>query len=585
MTKVESKTKKTFEKLRKIIGQERDDFIVFLIYTVISGLLYLAVPVSAQILVNTIASNILIQPLVLLSVVLFVVVLVLGLVRIIQLFIAEILQRKIFAKVSLKIAEHLPELSPQAINSSYTPELANRFFDVISIQKNLSALLLEVPSACLQILVGLLLMAFYNPVLLFLDSFLVVSIIFIGFLGRNGIETSIKESTSKYSIAYWLEEIARSLSAIKLNGSSKFFVDKTDEKVSEYIKHRKKHFKVLLGQYIASFSIQAIATVSVLAVGGWLVLEGKLSLGQLVASELIILIILNSLEKITHKLESFYDLLTSLYKVSQITDIKSERLGGNDFFDTNQGAKIEAKNLNFYFDEVAPTLKNISFSLEPRSTTSLIGVSGSGKTTLANLIAGLYIPTEGKVFINDQSTDGIDLSQLRSQVAFISNYSEIFDGTVEENITIGKEYSKERLYEVLDMVMMTRDLKLYKHGLKTKLISEGRNISLGQRQRILLARAIISEPEILILDEVFGGMDEATKLQIAANLFDPKHKWTILNISHDAHTVCLTKNILVLEEGEIIESGELESLYSKKDSHFRKIFPQLQYRLNNKGDA
>lgn len=572
---MESRTQKTFKKLGEIIIQEKDDFIVFLIYTLISGLLYLAVPVSAQILVNTIAASVLIQPLILLSVALFVVILFLGLVRVIQLFIAEILQRKIFAKISLRIAEHLPNISPQIINTQYTPELANRFFDIISIQKNLSSILLEVPSAALQILVGLILMAFYSPILLFLDSFLVVSIVFIAFLGRRGVETSIKESTSKYAIAYWLEEIARCLSAIKLNGRPDYFIASTDDKVIEYLSHRRNHFKILLRQYIASFSIQAIATVSVLAIGGWLVLEGQLSLGQLVASELIILIILNALEKITHKLEGFYDLLTSLYKVSQITDLETERIGGNDFIDTNQGAKIEAKDLYFYFDEALPTLKNINFTLEPCSRTSLIGVSGSGKTTLANLIAAIFIPNKGKIFINDQSTDGINLDQLRAQVAFISNYGEIFKGTVEDNLTLGQKINKDRLHEVIDMVMMNRDLKLYKQGLKYELISEGRNISLGQRQRILLARSIINNPEILILDEAFGGMDEATKLSIAKNLFDKKHNWTILNISHDAHTVCLTENILVLEEGRIAEAGKLVDLYADENSRFRTIFPKL----------
>jgi ATP-binding cassette subfamily B protein len=420
--------------------------------------------------------------------------------------------------------------------------------------------------------------------LLFFDTFLVVSIIIIVFIGRNAVTTSIEESSEKYSVAYWLEETARCIESIKMNDGYSFFLKKTDSKIVEYLRDRRLHFGIVLNQYIASLTIQGIGTVSVLAIGGWLVLEGKLSLGQLVASEVIILIVLNALEKITLKFEDFYDLLTSLYKLSELTEIAVEDNGKNHYISNGEGAIIEFKDVNFHFDPVAPVLKNINFTLEPLSRNSLVGYSGSGKSTIAKLIAGIYMPVEGKVFINNQSTDGMNLRELRAKIALINNSGEIFDGTVEENITFGKYYPKEKMQEVIGMTMMTEDVKLYKQGLQSRLMSDGKNVSRGQRQRILIARAIITDPDILILDEVFSTMSEFSKIRIIKNLFDSSRKWTILNISHDHLPVQFTKNAFVLEDGEIKESGLIQDLYNESDSKFRKLFPELILNPDFGGD-
>jgi ABC-type bacteriocin/lantibiotic exporter with double-glycine peptidase domain len=578
------KTLKTLRELIKLLSLEKQDFFVFIAYAVISSLLYLAVPVSAQILVNTIAANVLIQPLILISLLLLVTVTFLSLVRIIKLYITEILQRKVFAKFTMKIAEKLPEVSAIKSNLKYLPELTNRFFDVIGVQKSISTLLTEIPTAVLQILGGLLLIAFYSPILLFFDTLLIVSIVLIIILGRNAVKTSIDESSEKYSVAYWLEETARCVDSIKMNDGYSFFINKTDSKILEYLNDRSLHFGIVLNQYIASLTIQGIAAVSVLAIGGWLVLEGKLSLGQLIASEVIILIVLNALEKISLKLEDFYDLLTSLYKLCELTEISVEKNGKNHYLSNDSGAVIEFKSVNFFFDPVAPVLKNINFKLEPASRNSLVGRSGSGKSTIANLIAGMYLPVEGKVFINNQSTDGINLRELRAKVALINNSGEIFDGTVEENITFGKPYPKEKIQEVLTMAMMQEDVKLYKQGLQSRLMSDGKNISRGQRQRILIARAIISDPDILILDEVFGTMSEFNKMQILENLFAPTNKWTVLNISHDTIPVLYTDNIIVIEDGVILEKGLIRDLYNNQNSEFKRLFPKLNLDSKAGGD-
>lgn len=565
-----------FKKLISLFLAEKKSLIVFLIYAAIISLLYLAVPVAAQILVNTIAAGILIQPLILISVSVLIGLIFLGVLRIFQLYITEILQRKIFAKISINIAQTMPRIEQKHFSEIYAPELTNRFFDVVTIQKALTLILLEVPAAAMQIFVGLILMGIYSPLLIIFDTVLIIAIAAIGLLGYRGLKTSINESSSKYKVAYWLEELARCHVSFKMKGVPKFLIDETDNRILNYLQNRKKHFHVLLRQYSASFFIEAFASAGVLAIGGWLVINNQLTLGQLVASELIILMMLSALDKIVQKLESWYDLLTAIDKVSHVTRLSIEEAGGQKTRSNPDGAEIICDNVVFGYIPEKKIFNKVSLSIEPGARKSLVGVSGSGKTTLAHLISGLYTPQEGNILYNGISTRALDLVDLRKNIALVSDFNEIFTGTVKENITLGRaDITSKDLDEVIDMVHLERDLHQYSKGLNNELLSEGRNISLGQRQRILLARAIVDFPQLLILDEAFGGMDERTKLSIIEKMFAKDKPWTILNISHDAEVVSLTNYIYLLDKCEITEEGETNKLLDDENSQFSQLFPEL----------
>lgn len=554
---------------------------VFLIYAVIISLLYLAIPLGAQILVNTIAAGVLFQPLLLLSVCVLIGLVFLGVMRILQLYITEILQRKIFAKISLNMAEKIPKIKQKYFSTIYAPELVNRFFDTVSIQKNLTELLLEVPAAILQIIIGIIIMGIYSPYLIVFDVLLVMAIISIILLGYKGIETSIDESTSKYKVAHWLEELARCQVSFKLNGAPPYLIEEADKRVVDYIDNRKRHFRVLLRQFSASYLVEAIASAGVLAVGGWLVIHGNLSLGQLVASELIILMILSAKDKIVQKLASWYDLVTSMEKVSKIDKLECERSTGSRVKRNPKGADITIEDISFAYNKERPIFDKLNMKIEAGSRASLVGISGSGKTTLAYLIAGLIDANKGNIVFNGTPLTGLDLVQLREEIALVSGFGEIFTGTVEENITLGrKNVNQVDLDLVIDLVELQRDIKQYPQGLQTQLMSEGRNISLGQRQRILLARSIITGPQLLILDEAFGGMDERTKLKIINKLFAEDRPWTVLNITHDAEVVESTDYIHVLDKGTIIEEGRTVDLVDDDESKFTQLFPEL-YRLTH----
>jgi ABC-type multidrug transport system fused ATPase/permease subunit len=214
--------------------------------------------------------------------------------------------------------------------------------------------------------------------------------------------------------------------------------------------------------------------------------------------------------------------------------------------------------------------------LEPGEHVSLVGESGVGKTTLVALLCGLHEPTQGLVQINGMDVRDVNLESLRRVVGLVSDTNEIFAGTIEENLLLGRDYiSHEDLQWALEFTQLSDEIAKFPHGLQTQIITDGRNLSRGQVQRLLIARAILSRPSLLILDEGFTGIDETDKLRILNKLYSKQYPWTIIDISHDPELVMRSEKVFVLAQGKIVESGSPAVLVNQANSEFRKIFPTL----------
>jgi ATP-binding cassette subfamily B protein len=562
-----------------MIIDNRKDVLVLIAYAVVTSLLSLAVPLAAQSLVNTIAAGIFIQPLVVLTLLLLAVLLMGGGLRLIQLWQVEILQQRIFATTSLVLAQRLPRTQAILLSKEYGPELVNRFFDVFTIQKTWAKILLDGPSSLLQVLFGLVLLAFYSPVLLGFDAVLIIAILVIfGLLGKGAVRTSIQESVRKYDMAHWLEELARCHIGIRLHAEPAYGVRVADQRAISYLEARRKHFHVIFRQSAGYFFFQALASAGILGIGGWLVINRQLTLGQLVASELVILSVLSALDKLIRLAEEAYDLLTGLDKVGHILDLPLEDLGGQQqgHSGVEQGPiEVLCKGLSFQYDSYPLLLDNFNLHVPAGGRVALVGNNGAGKTTLTTILAGLQRPMLGLASIDGIDVRDWDLAALRSRVALVSSSSEIIEGTLEENILLGREWlTYQDLRRAIDLAQLTDDILKMPNGLKTQVVSEGLNLSLGQRKAVLFARAIVSRPGLLILDEAFSGMDETTKTSLLAGLFDRRQPWTILATTHDPQVMSQVDVIHVLNAGRIVESGSLPELVSRRDSVFCQLHPE-----------
>jgi ATP-binding cassette subfamily B protein len=565
------------ERLFQMLRADRMDLIALLAYTVLASILMLAVPLTAQFAVNTIAAGVYLQPLVVLAAAVLIALGFVGVLRVLKLILLERLQQRVFARVALRLSELLPHIRHSALVDEYAPQLVNRFFDVITIQKALAKLLLDGPTSLLQVMLGLLLMALYSPYLLAFDIFLLLFVAFvIGVLGIGGLKSSIHESYQKYHVAGWLEELARCHRSFKMNGTTAFAIHKADDLVVEYVKARRRHFRVLLRQAIGNYLFRAIATTGTLAIGGALVINQQMTLGQLVAAEVIIVTVLEGLEKLIRMMETVYDLLTGVDKVGHITDLPVERSGGKPVPFNPDGAHVVCRNLRFAYHDGVEILSDLNLVLKPGERVSLVGKSGAGKSTLASLICGLIEPTIGVVQINGMDVRGANLESLRRAVALVSDSNEIFEGTIEENILMGRDHlPNQDVQWAIEVAQLSEELARLPEGLHTKLVSEGRNLSRGQIQRLLIARAIVARPQLLILDEAFTGIDEKDKIEILTTLCSPQQKWTIIDISHDPEVVMFSETIHVLANGQIVESNVPKEITRWANSRFNALFPTL----------
>jgi ATP-binding cassette subfamily B protein len=552
-------------------------------YALLSALLALAVPIAVQALVNSVAARV-VQPLVVLSLVALLGTGAVGLLAVLQLSLVERLQQRVLTRLALRMARRMIESAPAALEGRYAPELANRFFDVLTVQKMLAKLLLDGIGAAISAAIGFILLAFYDRsgLLSGFDALLLGLMIFFVFpLGIGGLRTSIDESGAKYRLASWLEELARCQTSFKLHGAPAYLLRRAEGFVAAWLEMRRKHFAVTLRQEAVNQLFQSLAAVGVLAIGGWLVVRQEITLGQLVAAQLIVAQVLKAVEKLLRQAETVYDLLTGLDKTGYLTDLTPERSGGAPLPEAPpEGASVRIDNIRFTYGDGRDVLQGLSLELAPGERVSLVGESGAGKSTLAALLCGLYEPQAGGITINGCDLHSTDLTSLRQHVTLVGGENALFDGTVEENIVVGRSYlSGEEIARALRLACLDTELASFSEGLRTHVLPGGSNLSGGQAQRLLLARAVADRPSLLILDEAFSALDERTVQQLLDGLFAPENGWTIIDISHEGAIVERTERVCVLRDGRIIESGAPSVLARQEGSHFRWLFPALSERL------
>ncbi len=577
-------------RLWQFLRTEKADLLTLVAYTTIAGVLALVVPLTAQALVNIIAADVLVQPLIVLSLLTLVGLGLAGVLQLMKLSLAETLQQRLFARTALDMADKLPRLLGSSLRGEYAPELVNRFFDTLTVQKALSKLLLDGLAALLQAIVGLVLLAFYSPYLLGLDIGILIFMAFvIGVLGVGGLRTSLEESIEKYRVAGWLEDMARCQADLKLHGRNSYLLHRADNTVMGYLAARQSHFRVLWRQAFGNYVFQAVAAAAVLAVGGWLVINRELTLGQLVAAQIVVLSLLAALDKLIRQADQVFDLLTGLEKVGHVLDMPTERAGGIAIPpDAATPPALAVRGVRFCYEpeKERDTLTGLSLSVAAGERVCIVGESGAGKSTLASLIAGLETPTHGEITVGGVDVRDADLTDLRRVLSLARAEDAVFDGTLEENIAVGRPYvSHADVRDAIEMAQLSGDVARLPNGVSTMLVSGGQPLSRGQRQRLLLARALAGNPRFLLFDEAFNGMDEAMATKVMNAIYAPERDWSILSVTHKAEAVMRSQMVYVLHAGEIVESGPPDELARTPQSRFAGLFPTFCSRYISSEDA
>lgn len=545
-----------WQRLRAVLAPERGDLWVVLLYGIAVGVLSLVVPIAAQSLVNTAAFGTLLQPVVVLALVVFGMLVLAGGLRGLQVTVAERLQQRLFARMAIDVAHRLARTRQAAWDEHRGTELVNRFLDVMTIQKATALILLDGFALVLQAVIGMGLLALYSPFLLGFDVLLLAGMAFVIFgLGRGAVRTSVEESYRKYEVVAWLEELARVPLAFHGPHGAALALRRADDATLAYLEARQDHFRVLLRQVLGSLALQALASALLLGLGGWLVARQQLTLGQLVAAELVVTPVVSSFAKIGKYLESLYDLLAAVDKVGHLFDLPLEREGGEPLpANPARPASLRMQDVTLAATGPGrPVLEGVTLEVAAGSRVAVMGRHGTGKSLLTSLALGLRTPNQGAVELDGVDLREVRVEDVRSQVALVRGIT-LFEGSLLDNVRVGREaLSLHEVREALAAVRLLEEVAALPEGLQTRLSGGHLPLSTGQAQRLMLARALAGKPRLLVLDEALDSLDADVRTQVLDTVLAPGAPWTVLLTTHVPELAARCERVVRLEGGRLEE--------------------------------
>jgi ABC-type bacteriocin/lantibiotic exporter with double-glycine peptidase domain len=526
-------TKLPWLRLLRLLKLERSPVFKIFFYAIFAGLVELGLPLGIQAIVNIIIGGEFNASVIVLTLVVLFTVAFAGVLRYMQMRIGEDLQQRIFARSSFELIYRFPKMKYSELQNQYPPELANRFFDVMNIQKGLPKLVIDFSGGIIQILFGLILLSFYHPFFI-LFGFLILLLFYIVFkLSLNeGVKEALIESKYKYQVAHWIQEVSRSLEGFKVSESFSYSSSRNDETSYKYLQARERHFRVLRFQFFKMIGFKIIVAAALLIVGGLLVINQQMNIGQFVAAEIIILLMINSVEKLILGLESVYDLLAGLEKFGRITDIPLERQDGEKPLRKDQDMIFEYKDVNLHLLG-KHILKDINVVIRPKDLILVQGTPGSGKTTLLRTLIGLIQEIEGSIFVNDINLKNIDITHFRDFAGHFFPNNRTFQGTILENITLNNpEISMEFVQLLVEKLQLKDFVKAQDKGLQTIIYTEGRQLPYTINKKIMIARALASKPKLLVLKDPTEDFLDEEESKVIDFITDPNMPWALVVVSH-----------------------------------------------------
>lgn len=565
------------KRLLRLLQADRKDITYIYIYAIFSGLITLTLPLGIQAIIGLIGGGAVSYSWGILVGIVTLGTALTGILIIMQMTVSETLQRRIFARVSFDFAQRIPRLQSEALMKEYAPELMNRFFDTLTLQKGVPKILMDFSTAILQIIFGLILLSLYHP--LFIVFGLILSLLLLlifRFTYQPGLDSSLKESKYKYEVAYWLEELARTMTTFKLAGSNPFPLEKTDGLVYKYLDARNKHFRILLIQYGSVVTFKTLITAGLLILGGVLVVSNQINIGQFVASEIIVLLIMSSVEKLIISMETVYDVLTAIEKIGLVTDLPLEREEGISFDEVNtgKGIAVEIKNMHYQFpDSDRPTIEDLSLHIRAGEKVCIAGYNGAGKSTLIRIMAGLLHRFSGGLTYNGIPLNNLEIKSLRKHIGDHSSQEDIFKGTLIENISLGQHHIPlSDVIEAAEAVGLGDFIRKQPNGFNTVLLPEGKNLPRSIISKIILARGVVSRPQLLAIEEFFSHIEPPDRVRIADMLTSRDNPCTLIAVSDDPILASRCDRILIMQKGAIVASGTYAEIL--QSPHFPKVFKE-----------
>lgn len=556
-------------KILELLNLDKKDVSSIYAFAILAGILSLAMPLGIQTIIGFVLAGSLSTSIVVLIVLVVAAVIIYGLLQVRQLQVTEKIQQKIFVRYSFEFADRLPKMNIEKLDAYYLPELVNRFFDTISLQKAVEKLLLDVPAAVIQIFFGLILLSFYHPVFIAFGAVLaLIGYLIMRFTLPAGFQASIEASDQKYATAAWLEEMARVIKSFKYSRGTELNIKKTDGIVSNYLHARTTYFKVLLTQYWSLIMFKVLITAAMLIVGAVLLVDQQINIGQFIAADIVILSIIASVEKLILNMDKVYDVLTSVEKLSKITESEIETQGTVELSDLNKGVSILFENVGFVYGNQSKALEGLQLDIAAGDKVCIMGESGSGKSTILRLLTGAFKNFSGSILVDGIPMGNYNLQSVRSQTGILLSQQDIFHGTIWENITMGS--SQIQYDEVTDLVNrcgLTSFIQSLPKGYDTLLDPTGKRLNSKIRQDILLLRALLGKKRLLLLEEPLNFLEKRYKQNIQDYLFSEENA-TVIIATNDVEIAARCNKVIYLQDGFVKAVGNWSSIASLLNENY-----------------
>lgn len=545
--------RRSFERLFKMLAQDKRDVYYIIFFALLNGLVGLSLPLGIQAIITQVMGGQVTNAWWLLVIAVLVAILFSGALQLMQMSISELLQQRIFARAAMDFSLRIPRLSAETLNGKHPPELVNRFFDTMTVQKGLPYILVEFMTSALQIFFGLLLLSLYHPLFILAGVLIIaLAVLVLRLTWKRGMATSLEESNYKYKVAFWLEEMARAFTSFKMKNNSDWPLNETDKLVNKYIDSRRDHFRIIYLQFGQMVGFRFLLTAALLILGGVLVINQTMNIGQFVAVEIVFLVIINSAEKIIRTAETVFDVLTALEKIGAVTDLPLDVEEGSNPLDTKMGPwKIRYEKAEQIL-EVKEGQK-VVFS----------GYSASGRTEFLWGIAGLKPEFSEHLTLNDMPYGQYNRALLTQGIGENFSQEDIVAGTWKDNLCFGRDIPENEIVQVCDQLQLLDYLQSTSKGLHTEINPGGTNLPVSIRRRIILGRALLGNPNLLLLEDYFGQLERSLRAKIVDAIFNHKENRTVIINTNKWDFAMKADHIVIFRNNVIIWQGSPSDLPSE----------------------
>jgi len=517
-----------FKYFVEILGPESNFYALAIIYGVGISLLSLGTPISVQMLINTVANTGLATPLVVLTLSLFVLLLMSGLLQALRIHLMDLFGRRFYARMVSDIALRTIYAQNPFFDDNRLAPLFNRYFDIIIVQKRLPVLFVGGFTIVLQAVVGIILVSFYHPYLLIFNLVVVFLVYLVWAIwGKRAMVSSMESSHKKHATAAWLEELGNSNGFFKTSRHITDALHKTDEVTGSYIRRHIIHFRHHFSQTLCFLFIYAAASASLLGLGGWLVIQNELSLGQLVAAELVLSVVFVGISQLGTYLTYFYDLCAAVEELSLFHDIDQDPpLPQQQPFTGDSSLRFASAK-----GESRGTQLTLNLEIPAGSRVLAATDNHAAQRIFTDFLKSHRSPEGGYIAIGGQDFKSFQNFQLRQEIIVLDRPS-IIECTIREYLHFSsQDETSEDILGVLKAVGLEPVLAQLADGIDTLVAPTGWPLSITETMQLKFAAAIIAQPRVLVLSQLFDVMPDLS-MQAALDYLQRKTATTVIYFSN-----------------------------------------------------